>query len=245
MGVLSSLDWSGPAIRLLESMRELDPKNPVVMHIRHTTRSTVSKADLEQNKYDQRILLSTPLGIQAAVKFGSNLPQDREYTLYHTYMDRTKETAEGIRNGIIDSGGSANIAGVIPYAMTVDPEASNRLILRRKWYEKDGGYDGACHWIAGLVPETIFRPSIEFAKEYANISMSNLRGVSSDAFHIYVSHDTLILALIFHWFGVAPYSDGVRFLEGLLMQVCDDGLHVWLRDRHKVYEPPYWWPSLG
>jgi len=245
LGVLASLDWIGPAKHLLESTRELDPDKPAVMHIRHTARSTVSKEEMERDteKHDLHNLRSTQTGVQAATDFGASLPKDRGYSLYHTWVPRCRETAEEISRGVTSAGGRARIVGVIPYSMTVDRDAAQRLTKSKGWAVRDGGFDGACHWIAGLVPETIFRPSQEFAREYAKMTVKNLYGASSDAFHVYVSHDDLILTLIFHWFGVPPYSDGIRFLEGLLMQICDDGLHVWLRDRHQVYEPPYWWPK--
>jgi len=243
--VLTSLDWSGPARRLLEAARELNPGRPAVMHIRHTARVRVSTEEIARNsgRYDGLALQSTRVGIQAAIDFGSALPKGRRYTLYHTPVERTRETAQAIDDGIDGSGGSALATGVTPLAL-VDPEAASRLAVRRGWNEKDGSYEYSCHWLAGLIPETIRRPSAEFARDYAGITMENLSGASPDAFHIYVSHDTLVAAIIFHWFGVPPYSDGIRYLEGLLMQVGDDGLHVWLRDRYMVCELPYWWPCL-
>lgn len=245
MDVLASLDWSGPARHLLESVKMLDSKTPAIMHIRHTARSNVSREELERDskRHELHNLRSTQIGVEAAIDFGSSLPRDRDYSLYHTWVPRSRETADGISRGVASVGGRARVVEVIPYSMTVDREAFERLIKSQGWYIKDGGYDGACHWIAGLIPETILKPSSEFAKEYARMTVKNLYGSSSDSFHIYVSHDNLIMALIFHWFGVPPYEDGIRFLEGLLMQICDDGLHVWLRDRHVVYEPPYWWPN--
>ena len=244
MATLASVDWGRPAEYLLESARRLKSGVPAVMHIRHTARTGASKSELTQvSKFDGRALLSTPLGIQASIEFGSSLPKDREYTLFHTYMDRARETAEGIHRGIIDAGGRAEIGGKIPYATVLDWEANNRWLQSKKWFPEDGAYSSACQWLAGLVPKTIIRSSGEFAGEIARINMENLKGAPSNAFHIYVSHDTWILALIFHWFGVPPYADGVRYLEGFLLQVGEDGLNVWLRDRNELFELPYWWPG--
>jgi hypothetical protein len=215
------------------------------MYIRHTAKSTVSREEMERDaeKYDLHDQCSTMIGVQAAIDFGSLLPRDRDYSLYHTWVPRSRETAERIVKGVVEAGGRATITRVIPYTVTVDGQAIQNWVKSHGWYIKDGAYDAACHWIAGLTPETMLKPSLEFAKEYAKMTVRNLIDASSDAFHIYVSHDDLILALIFHWFGLLPYNDGCRFLEGFLMQLSDDGLNVWLRDRHETFEFPYWWPK--
>ena len=240
--MLTSLDWSGPARHLLESTRELDQDKPAVMHIRHTER-TIRNID---QYFNLNQMLSTDTGKRAANEFGSLLPLDRKIKLYHTYIDRSRETAEEIHKGVKDAGGISEFAGVIPHRAVVDiTEQANfiRSIQSRKEYAEDGAYYVTCLWTAGLIPTNIFTPSFEFAKKYAEYTLGNLRNASSDELHVYVTHDSTVLTLIFHWFGLPPYSDGIRFLGGLLMQVCDDGLHVWLRDRHQVYEPPYWWPK--
>jgi hypothetical protein len=240
---LASVDWGGPSRRLLESTKELEPGKPAVMHIRHTARTTIFDEEHERGSkwFDSQTFRSTPTGIQAAVEFGSFLPSDRNYTIYHTYIERTRETAEAVSQGIIGAGCKVRVAGDVAYSWVVDVEGNNRWLRSQK--PQDGAYSTTCLWIAGLVPETIRTSSWVFAKEYARVTMMNLRRASSDVFHIYVSHDTLVAALIFHWFGLPPYGDGIRFLEGFLMQVRGDGLHVWLRDRSMVYNLPYWWPK--
>ena len=112
--MLASADWGRPARQLLESAWELEQGKPAIMHIRHTARNTVTREEVQQNpRYDQS-LHSTPMGIQSAIDFGSSLPKDRRYTLYHTYFERAQETAEAIRRGILDTGGRAEMGGVIP-----------------------------------------------------------------------------------------------------------------------------------
>ena len=216
------------------------------MHIRHTARTTVTREELNRSgEFDGVALPSTPTGVQAAIDFGSALPKDRKVTLYHTYVERARETAEGIRRGVIDSGGRAEVAGVISYRMTVDLEAQNRWLVSQRWFPQDGAYDLSRLWTAGLIPTTILKPSWEFAQGYARVSMENLGEASPDELHIYVSHDHLIAALLYHWFGVSLYADGIRYLEGLLMQVCEGGLRAWLRGGDGVFDLPFWWPKLA
>lgn len=214
------------------------------MHIRHTARATVTREELDRNtEFDGFNLLSTQTGVQAAADFGAAFPMDRDVTIYHTYVERARETAEGIRRGVAEAGGRAKLGGVIPYKMTVDADAAQRWLRSQRWFPQDGAYDATRLWTAGLIPTTIYKPSLEFAQGYARVSMDNLRGAPRDALHIYVSHDNLVGALIFHWFGVPLYTDGIRYLEGFLMQVDDEGLKAWLREREGMFDLPCWWPG--
>lgn len=244
---LASLNWSGPCLGLLEHMKSLDPEKPAILHIRHTARTFPGQGEYSRpNGIDDRKHLSTDEGKQAAFFFGASMPAERRYTLFHTYVDRARETAEEVHRGILSAGGKSEIAGEIPYTSVTDWKANNewvRVLQQKQGPFPDGGFQLTCNWIAGHKPETIQRPSGEFAREYARITMQNLREAPSNAFHVYVSHDTVVLALMFHWFAELPYQDGLRFLDGFLTQPNTEGLQVWFRDKSRLYEYPYWWPN--
>jgi broad specificity phosphatase PhoE len=244
VSTLASVNWGGPTRQLLAATRNLVGQ-PAIMHIRHSERTIASREEIQLGlmKYDGRKLLSTPTGLRAAMEFGLSLPVDREYTLYHTRSTRAYETAEAIHRGIVEAGGSAEIGGIIPYSPVLDGDTFNWWVQSRKWFPQDGAYSYTCQWIAGLIPKTTIEPSGEFAQELARISMENLKAASSTAFHIYVSHDMYIATLIFHWFGIPPYTNGIRYLEGFLLQISEEGLNVWLRDRNEMFEFPPWWPK--
>jgi hypothetical protein len=242
MSILKSCNWSKPALHLLESTKQLDPNKPAILHIRHTERTI---ANIDHN-YNLNQMLSTDTGKRTANEFGSLLPLDRKIKLFYTYVDRSRETTEAIHKGIKDAGGISELVGVIPNRAVVDIVEQAKLIRTiqsRNEYSEDGAYYVTCLWIAGLIPTTVFKPSLEFAKQYAEITVGNLKNASTDELHVYVTHDSTVLNLIFHWFGLPPYGDGCRFLEGFLMQLGDDGMNVWLRDKDEVYPYPYWWPK--
>jgi hypothetical protein len=213
------------------------------MHIRHTARNTITREEAQQNPSYDKTLHSTPIGLQAAIDFGSSLLKGRRYTLYHTYFDRARETAEAIRCGILDAGGKVEIGGVIPCRTQIDPEANAIWAKRQKWFPEDGGYNVTCQWIAGLRPSTSLKPSSGCSLEMAEITVENLCEVSPDAFHLYVSHDDWVQVLLFHWFGVPPRPAGLRFLDGFIMQLFDDGIKAWFGGTWDKYDYPYWWPK--
>src|SRR4030042_2037704 len=109
--VLESVEWGKHPLSLLSQMRNLDPKKPAFIHIRHSERPLI-----DFNKDEK---LDTPLskrGEKAAYQFGSNLPLGREYIIHHTDMDRTIKTAENIKQGIEDNDGTAFFVRGVPRA---------------------------------------------------------------------------------------------------------------------------------
>jgi len=242
---LESMVWGGPARQLLECAKDLEPGKPAVMQIRHTARNTVTKEQAQRDpKFDGRSLPSTNEGIQAAIDFGSSLPKSRSYTLYNTYVERTLETAQGIMRGMKNSGIKAQLGGKIPCDIHLDPEASFQWAKKQKWFPEYGAYNTTCKWIAGLRPTSVLRPSADYSREVAGIVVGNLVGVSGDAFHLYVSHDNWVQALVFHWFGVPPEVGGLRYLDGFLVQFVDDEMRVWFRGKCDAFDYPYWWPKF-
>jgi hypothetical protein len=245
---LASQNWSGPCISLLKHMKSLNPDKPAILHIRHTERTSLTQEEIlrSPSTYTPGYYLpSTDIGKQAAADFGASLPTDREYTLFHTHMDRTLETAESICQGIRSIGGKALIAGEMADIPVLDQKARNELSQKRvRKYGLDAYPDeGATNWICGLNPPNMVKPSLEFAQEIAWTNMDHLRNAQSNALHMYVSHDTWIHLLMFHWFAVLPDPNNAPFLGGFLMQFDSDDIHVWFRGESKLCEYPYWWPK--
>ena len=244
---LKSLNWSGPCLSLLEHMKSLDPEKPAILHIRHTERTSFAQEELvrQPDLYNPYALISTDTGKHAAVDFGASLPTSRQHVLFHTPVDRTLETAESICQGIRNTGGKAVLAGKFADLPVLDQKARTELARRRVLrYGIDVFPDGgAILWICGHNPTSLQKPSLEFSQEIARTNMDNLRNAPSNALHTYVSHDSWILTLMFHWFALLPDPDNVSFLGGFLMQLNTDGLQVWYRDKSRLYEYPYWWPT--
>lgn len=207
------------------------------MHIRHTERPVIEPGDMNGIR-----MLSTELGRRAAFELGSALPSGRRYRLYHTYIERSRETAEEIHEGILSKDGISEIKGSVLLSTVVDPEKfpdyvdreikeSPREELPIKLFTK---------WISGHFPPWIRVPAIEFAQRVASVMMKNLESAGSDAFDIYVSHDIFVGAFQLFWFGVFP-SDWVEFLDGFILQFDDERMVV--RGKYGVLRsyPPYWW----
>jgi hypothetical protein len=237
MSVLGRVEWGASARSILAGAKDLKPGVPAIIHIRHTERPGMSGPNSD-------ILLSTPAGKQAANEFGEGLPRDRRYRLYHTLIDRSRESAESIRDGINRRGGEAELAGVFPFRTAFDPKAMDDYIdymMKRCGDEDEAVVEMMNRWLAGLAPQNVFRPSIEFARMIAEYAQQRLRTASPDTVDIYVTHDTWVGACLFHWFALPMPLGGVRFLDGYLMQPLEGEMAVWYRGEATRMEYPLWW----
>jgi len=242
MPFLESLEWSGPALSLLSHCAELDPGRSAIMHIRHTERTSLDHGGASGDD-----MVSTPTGISAAVDFGARLPGDRRIRLYPTYVQRARETAEAIKDGVASRGGSAEIVEVVPFRYSIDRDAVNRYLgkVRERYGSEAATAVGFTNdWLAGLVtPPGCILPSHEFARTVADYTLRKLASATPDTLEIYVSHDTNVGSIMFHWFGVPIHQDGVDFLDGFLLQLRDDKMVVWFRGRRIDLDYPHWWGS--
>jgi hypothetical protein len=189
-------------------------------------------------------LLSTSKGREAAIEFGEGLPAGRSYRVYHTVVDRSKESVESIVEGIRRGGNKAEVAGVFPFRTSYDPHAMEDYIDRV--FKRCGDEDIAVaemmnRWLAGLAPQDIFRPSAEFARMVAEYVILRLETATPDTVDLYITHDTWVGATLFHWFGLPLPLDGIRFLDGFILQPLEEEMAVWFRGRAMRIEYPQWW----
>jgi hypothetical protein len=97
-------------------------------------------------------------------------------------------------------------------------------------------------WIAGLVtPKSCILPSEEFAKNVSDYTVKKLKSTTPKTIDVYVSHDTYIGSIMFHWFGIPIPRNGVDFLDGFVLQLYDDKMIVYYRNNEATLDYPQWW----
>ena len=231
---LESVEWGNPALQLLAQCNDLDTNKPAIMHIRHTERPMTGLGNPDEFKQ-----VSTELGKKAAYELGSNLPTNRNYRFYYTYMERTKETVQEINDGIASNNGITQIMGSIPLTTVVNRAKYNEIISRDS--ELGLNYlEIFSRWISGHYPPWMRVPALEFSKKAAAIVMENLESADSSSFDVYVSHDVLIAAFLLHWFGIFPIDWG-QFLDGFIFHLYEDKIVVYTKYGKKEGYYPYWW----
>ena len=229
--VLRTMSWCRPAQSILEHTLKLTGEHPAMMHIRHTERPRSTAGG------DPR---STEQGLTAAYEFGVSLPAGRRYRLWHTYIERSRETCLAIKSGLECNEAECTLAGTIPVNTILDPVSFHQEQPRRQVVEDtdESALTYLNHWLSGLYPPTIVRPSMEFAQIVAR---TMLEGIEKDSFHVLVSHDTWVAALMFHWFGLPPPPGWVNFLDGFVVELRPSAPTLITKEGVVETMLPDWW----
>jgi hypothetical protein len=219
------------------------------MHIRHSAR--------EQKTHRYSTLSEE--GKQAAYEFGSKI-YPNNIRLYYTIIDRTKETVNEIHKAISDRGLQSKIEGKVDVISTIDVEKNNEIMteimeeyqITRKITSKEIiQFMNATsspiktlvlRWFSGQYSPSLRRPSLEFVQHLTRVMNKNLETIQSGGLGLYVSHDTWIAALLFHWFGIIP-TQWIKYLDGFIIQLYETKIKVYLPDEIKMVNYPYWWKS--
>ena len=235
-GVLDRVEWGGPALKLLAHCRSLDPALPAAMHIRHSERPRIHNPD------DLHALLNES-GREAARDFGSRLPGGRLYRLHHSYFDRARETAEEILEGVEEAGGEGEMVGTVDLETILDLERYNHY-FERDFLEGDTPESAADYfykWASNRYPPEEILPTLNFAQRCADILIKDLGSQGSRSMEVYVSHDTWVMALMYHWFGMGPPRDWVRFMDGFVLQIKGPKFKAFTGDSEIDLHLPHWW----
>jgi broad specificity phosphatase PhoE len=230
--ILRTQSWCGPAQSILEHTLKLSGAHPTIMHIRHTERERATPGG------DPRC---TEEGLKAAYEFGASLPTSRRYRVWHTVVERTRETCLAIMAGLESNQTECTLAGPIPVNTILDPAGFYEEQPRHQVVEDTdlSALTYLNHWLSGFYPPDMVRPSLEFAQM---IARTMLEDIGEDSFHLLVSHDTWVAALMFHWFGLPPPRGWINFLDGFVVElrpsastlitkegVMETGLPDWLK----------------
>lgn len=238
--LLETVEWGEPALSLLSRCNDFVKNLPAVIHIRHSERPRIT------NIGDGPQALLTSTGKQAAYEYGLNLPSERCCRLFHTYYERTKDTAQQIHRGIVDNGGESKMMGALSLATILDHEKYSYYISR----DTDGGDTDETamsyfhNWVGGRYPPWVIYPCGQFTQRGAAIMMKNLKSADSTSLDIYVSHDTWIASFLYHWFGIPPPSNWIGFMDGFMLQLTDERMYVYFRGHMNKIHYPYWWKFM-
>jgi len=231
--ILESVEWGKPALALLKHCKDLDPKRPALMHIRHSERPPI-------HSREEGGATLTETGIKAAHEFGARLPGDRSYRLYHSSSARTIETVEHINRGLVGKNARSRLYGVMPFRPQNQQEQFWDYITR-DWIEGGGGLAFFVNWVGGRYPSSEMEPTLQFAMRAAAKTMDNLRQADA-GMDIYVSHYMWVALMLFHWFGgILPLDYRVMFMDGFILQLAEERMRVYTKYGKKEAYYPHWW----
>ena len=229
--ILKTVKWGITALKFLDQpMKRINKDKPALIFLRH------SKADYSQvNSLREGIL--TEQGIEASLEFGERLPNTNFYRIYHSEYPRATITAEGIHQGIMNQKGESTLIGSRPYLMF--SKSDDTQIGR--YFNRARARDFQIHWISGRYPPKDVESSLELAIESAKQVTYNLSEAEPSSIDLYVTHDIIILVMLFHWFGVFHVFPWAGLLDGFILQLYEKKMiFIDKEGEHKV-DYPHWW----
>ncbi len=228
--ILDSVTWGNSALSLLAQCKHLDPDKPSILQIRHS-----------EWLLDRRFPNLTEKGQQAAIDFGTKLPINNSYRIYHTDSERTQQTAHQIHKGIISKENEAELVGVFNR-----PEGYAREnVLRYIFRERELGIENPVrssflNWVGGKYPPDEFFPVKDFGVQIAKMALKNMESASQSTIDVYVTHENWVAAIMLSWLGMSP-ENWVSFLDGFLVQLYSEKMKVFSKQGIREVYYPYWW----
>lgn len=178
----------------------------------------------------------TPLGHETARAFGSSLPGERGYRIFHSPVERCVETARAIHAGICAGGGTATLEGSLPELIVrMDFPAISTLFER----DKPNFFN---FYVAGHYHPDLVEPVGDFARRAARKIWALHRTPGPPGrVDIFVTHDVVVAALEFGWAGLfREWEHWVQYLEGFLLRFNEE--HAQVVSRGTTLRVPYpWW----
>jgi hypothetical protein len=224
-------EWTKRAYQLLQGLKEFPDDKKIIMVIRHSHR--YDSNNIREHEKDHL----TPLGHEVAREFGEQLPTDRPIRLFHSQVQRCRETAENIYKGLNQNGVRSEIIGTLSslYDIKISPDdfyrEATKYPLDRLLYR----------WSAGFYPENMVVPFKIYAKNAAYEIWSKLKESPERGIDLHVSHDFILMCLRLGWFGLYTGTQMPTYLSGFAFTLNQDELLVYDYDHFEKIEIPYWW----
>lgn len=232
MKILSEVSWGKPVLKLLSYANQLNNNCKTIIVIRHSAReepeelTEVFKAPLTQ------------IGKDAAYDFGTRLPKNRTYHLYHSTIWRCRDTAIYIEKGIKSRNGKTLFQGEMETLMTI--KSSREKFIEYVERDSDQFVD---YWLAGHYPQHEIEPAIDLAKRTA-FEITQNSNLKENTVDIYVTHDFHILVYLYYWAEVLSTSQWIQYLDGFILQFKKNKLSFYYNEGKKEISYPNWWKDI-
>ena len=221
-------DWTLQARKIIESIPNFSKNSSLIIILRHSHRIDTADMQLMVN------LGLTDMGKEITRIFGSKLPKSKYVKLYHSTVSRCKETADSILDGFKNIGGLGEVIGPIEPLYSIGNEPDFVLKMAYK-------YPGAKfinRWAIGLFPNKYIKNFTTYSIEAATRIWNQSN--ESKFINIHITHDLILMALKYGWFGIAPDKDWVNLLGGFIMAILKDKIILSDQNGFHTYELPHW-----
>ncbi len=233
MDNLDQVEWKEGALHTLKHSY-IGSSLPTLLFLRHSAREYS-----EDFKDDMNCQL-TPIGRKVAQDFGTRLNPKKKYRIFHSPVQRCKDTGMLIQEGLQSIGGNVQFKdAVLSLVKFLGVQEGFP-----KYYKRDS-MQVMNYWLANFYPSWEMEPSVHLVQRCILDCLKNLKECESGGVDIYVGHDLTVLVLLFHLGGILATDTWISYLDGFALQVLQEEkkLRILFGDREILAPFPHWWPA--
>lgn len=226
-----NMEWTRQARDLLRGLNKLPEDSKIGIILRHSHRYKIKSA--EKSSY----MNLTPEGIRFAKSFGKSLPAGRSVNIYHSIVERCKETADAIDSGLNKKNGESSVRGLLN--SLYDLNADGTFVAKEMMEHTGMGF--LIKWKSGYYPPNKIIPFKSYCQNAAEEIWSLIMKAKKNSLFIFITHDLHLTSLKWGWFDMALDKRWVSYLGGFAFALEEDGILFLERDQINHIEYPHWW----
>jgi hypothetical protein len=225
--------WTEEARDIIKNLKNSLLNSKIILLLRHSQRYEPSVI-----KENQKMELTTQ-GRSIARLFGTKLPKDRVIRLFHSPVNRCKETAEEIHLGFKEVGGKSIFKGECSVVWGIGINTQFFISQLKKLPDIEVFY----RWASGFYTPEKFPSLSLYCQKAAEVIWNQLEFAPENGVDIYISHDWHLNAFRYGWFGLPPIHKLVGYLGGFAFRFEEDRITLLDYGEIKEVEAPHWWKN--
>ncbi|HDZ18045.1 hypothetical protein LCGC14_0950700 [marine sediment metagenome] len=223
--------WTQQPRDIIKNLKSFSSNSKIILILRHSQRN---EPDINEKNANMEL---TVQGHRIAKKFGEMLPQNRTIRLFHSPVNRCKETAEQIHEGFKENGGESIYKGECDVLWGIGLDKQFFMSELAKFHSLEVFY----RWVSGFYKTSQMPPLLPYVQRAAEILWNQVKYMPDNGIDIYISHDWHILTYRFGWFGLLADERWMGYLGGIGFTFEKN--HILLSDygELKAVDVPHWW----
>jgi hypothetical protein len=206
----------------IEQFKKIPSGKKISLILRHAERDPIEKME---RAFDA---LLTENGKKTAVKLGEKISGLQPFTFYHSPVERCRQTADAMMNGITSKKGKVELGGMD--LMLGAPYLKGDWRIIADMVTKQGQEKFIRTWFNGEVSEEIVLPLEEAAKIQLRGLIKQLKNSKTNCVNI--THDWNIVLLKEYFFGIQHEQDGMPgYLDGMFAFIDDDIVNLFYKNK--------------
>lgn len=209
----------------IEQLKNIPCGKKFTLVLRHAERDPIEQME---RAFDA---LLTENGKKTAVKLGEKISSLNPFTFYHSPVERCKQTAEAMINGIAANNGKADLGGMD--LMLGAPYLIGDWRLIAEMVTKQGQEKFIRTWFNGEVPENLVLSLEESAKKQLRGLIKQLQSSKTNCVNI--THDWNIVLLKEYFFGLQHEQDGMpEYLDGMYAYIENEIVNLFYKNKQTL-----------